>query len=224
MPVNGIGLKEGQVWLDARGNKRVLEMAINSKYPWNATDGEDETVYTYTDDGMYYGDKPSILDLVTLVSEKEVIPTKFNPERPQRGCVLAKPGDKIICNNGLEFVCCTLETLNARNDACLIDLDATVFGYSESDRYSWMQWSATDSVSDDEWGIKEVIPQQTKENNMTENQDKQEKTYTLEDIKKIFVTLGWSDAFVRFSKNLSRETDPEYQKYIELKAKFEDKE
>lgn len=218
MPVNGIELKEGQVWLDASGDKRVLEKTARVRYPWRATSKESGDWNTYTDNGMYLGDTPSMIDLVTLISEKEEI-MKFNP----------KPGDKIICNNGEEFICCTPETLTSKGVATwLEDKSCTIFGISENweQDSSWMYWEADNSPSDYEWSIKEIIPaQQEVKQEVAEVVTTEEKTYTVRQIKDAFDALQWYDeSFELLLGKLNEPQDPEYQKYLDLKAKFENKE
>lgn len=146
----------------------------------------------------------------------EVIqPKQFSP----------KPGDKIICNNGEEFVCCTLETLNARNTVRLINSNSKFFGYDKGKSHCWMQWSDEELVADDAWGVKEVIPaQQEVKQEVAEIVSVQEKTYTLQQIHEVFIALGWPASFDRFCEKLNEPQDPEYKLYLELKAKFEGKE
>ena len=80
MPVNGIELKEGQIWLDASGHKRILSRGNkHPRFPWTGKFLENDEWNTYDNNGLYYGDTPSMIDLVTLISEKEE-PVKFNKE------------------------------------------------------------------------------------------------------------------------------------------------
>ena len=70
MPVNGIELKEGQIWLDAEGNQRTLSKRNHPIYMWVGI-GDGGKWVPYTCDGTSYDGRSSVIDLITLVSEKE---------------------------------------------------------------------------------------------------------------------------------------------------------
>ena len=70
MPVNGIELKEGQIWLDDEGNQRTLSKRNHPIHMWVGIRDDGDRV-TYTCDGTYYNGHSSAIDLITLVSEKE---------------------------------------------------------------------------------------------------------------------------------------------------------
>ena len=77
---------------------------------------------------------------------------KFNPQ----------PGDKIICNNGEEFICCTLEFLQ-ENIAKFISSDKPILGYWKyKHNNTWQDWDEhgkSSDCDDDDYNIREVIPQ-----------------------------------------------------------------
>ena len=72
-----------------------------------------------------------------------------------------KPGDKIICNNGEEFICCTLEFLQ-ENIAKFISSDKSILGYWKYRHINtWQHWDEHGKASyanDDDYNIREVIP------------------------------------------------------------------
>ena len=76
---------------------------------------------------------------------------KFNP----------KPGDKIICNNDEEFICCTLEFLRETIYEG-IKSDKPILGYRKF-RYGdeWMDWDEEAQSCTKKYGIREVIHQNT---------------------------------------------------------------
>jgi hypothetical protein len=215
MPVNGVEIKEGQVWLDACGQKRTIVSNKNGSatYIWKGTleNGEWDT---YTDQGAFLKYKSSYNDLVTLISEKEEKPMKFNP----------KPGDTIVCNNGQKFICCTKEFLEEDGLAGHMP-DNHIFAYRESpnkiyNKYEWMYWKEDCTYPDSkEFDIKDVIP------NLVE-----EPKYTIEEIvdafgKCLYLTYpqGNQTAIDKIQDYLDKKSDPEYAKYLELKTKYEGK-
>lgn len=147
-----------------------------------------------------------------------------------------KPGDKIICNNGEEFVCCTLETLKDKFLSPAHIADTDFFGYSKRLKNGWMNWTVETLNGSGDWCAKEVIPdQQEVKQQVTEDTPAQgdntvgavfqERTYTLQQIKEAFYILQWrEDALETFISKLNEPQDSEYKLYLELKAKFEGKE
>ena len=70
-----------------------------------------------------------------------------------------KPGDKIICNNGEEFICCTLEFLRETIYEG-IKSDKPILGYRKFGYYEeWIHWDEEALSCTEEYGIREVIPQ-----------------------------------------------------------------
>ena len=136
---------------------------------------------------------------------------KFNPQ----------PGDKIICNNGEEFICCTLEFLNAEGLANHLS-NEYIFAYREAEdrtyfKYSWMYWNKDGAAREINYSIREVISAKS------EGVVKEKETrYTVEDIKCAFSHLEWSGAYLSLLLiELQRVNNPEYQEYLRLKAIYE---
>ncbi len=142
---------------------------------------------------------------------------KFNP----------KPGDKIICNNGEEFICCTLEFLREtiyegiKSDKPI--LGYRKFGYEEE----WQDWDEDGYVSlapDDDYNIREVIPQSSEVTADKKEEVKEEPRYTLQEITEAWGASGWvmsTSAWRAFQKNLTKINNPEYKEYLRLKAIYE---
>ena len=141
-----------------------------------------------------------------------------------------KPGDKIICNNGEEFICCTLEFLREtiyegiksdKSDKPI--LGYRKFGYEEE----WMDWDEDGYASlapEDGYDIREVIPQSSEVTAHKKEEVKEEPRYTLQDIKEAWDASGWvisTSAWEAFQKNLTKINSPEYQEYLRLKAIYE---
>ena len=153
---------------------------------------------------------------------------KFNPERPQRGCVLAKPGDKIICNNGEEFICCTLEFLREtiyegiKSDKPI--LGYRKFGYDEA----WIDWDEEGLSCPEEYGIREVIPQNSEVTADKKEEVKEEPRYTVEEMTEAFSNVlhliwmgGHKEGIEKVKDYLEKKSNKEYQEYLRLKAIYE---
>ena len=138
-----------------------------------------------------------------------------------------KPGDKIICNNGEEFICCTLGNLKSKGLAShLDDKVSSIFGISEhwEKNCSWMYWQGNNSTNEHEWKIREVIPQNAEDSADKKEEAKEEPRYTLQEIKEAWDASGWvisTSAWEAFQKNLTKIKSPEYQEYRRLKAIYE---
>lgn len=139
---------------------------------------------------------------------------KFNP----------KPGDKIICNNGEEFICCTLEFMREaiyegiKSDKPI--LGYRKFGYEEE----WMDWDEEAQSCPEEYGIREVIPQSSEVTDDKKKEVKEEPRFTMQEIKEAWDASGWVSAISgwdNFQKNLTKINSPEYQEYLRLKAIYE---
>ena len=142
---------------------------------------------------------------------------KFNPQ----------PGDKIICNNGEEFICCTLEFLREtiyegiKSDKPI--LGYRKFGYDEE----WMEWDEEDPSCPEEYGIREVIPQSSEASADKKEEVKEEPRYTVEEVfYAIKEHCGKYDSPLGCEfeiKNLLKrfDEDPEYKEYLRLKAIYE---
>ena len=140
---------------------------------------------------------------------------KFNPQ----------PGDKIICNNGEEYICCTLETLVSEGfDPYFKNKsDSTVFG-TKGDYSEWMYWCNGGYPNDPEWNIREVIPQSSE---VTDDK-KEEPLYTVYEVfdaifevtTHIEIEIPW-DYIDDVKEHLSSKNDKQYQEYLRLKAIYE---
>lgn len=131
---------------------------------------------------------------------------KFNP----------KPGDKIICNNGEGFICCTLEFLQ-ETIVKFLKSDKSIFGY-KSGFSGWQDWD------EDDYNIREVIPQNSPSSADKKEEVKEEPRYTLQEIKEAWDASGWvtsTSSWSNFQKNLTKINSPEYQEYLRLKAIYE---
>ena len=138
-----------------------------------------------------------------------------------------KPGDKIICNNGEEFICCTLEFLREtiyegiESDKPI--LGYRKFGYDEE----WLDWDGEDLSCPEEYGIREVIPQNSEVTAHKKEEVKEEPRYTVEEVfYAIKEHCGKYDSPLGCEfeiKNLLKrfDEDPEYKEYLRLKAIYE---
>ena len=145
--------------------------------------------------------------------EKTAMTNKFNP----------KPGDKIICNNGEEFICCTLEFLRKtiyegiKSDKPI--LGYRKFGYDEE----WLDWDEEALSCPEEYCIREVIPQSSE----VIDDKKEEPRYTVEEVfYAIKEHCGKYDSPLGCEfeiKNLLKrfDEDPEYKEYLRLKVIYE---
>jgi len=127
---------------------------------------------------------------------------KFNPQ----------PGDKIICNNGEEFLCCTLEFLQDKVSP-KINTSKPILGYSYIT--GWQGWDAY-GYAPNKYSIKKVISKQ-------ENEIQSATLYSAEDIQKACIdNLGWHEDTIKLlMKSLEKVTHPEYMEYLRLKDMFE---
>ena len=135
-----------------------------------------------------------------------------------------QPGDKIICNNGEEFICCTLEFLRKtiyegiKSDKPI--LGYRKFGYDEE----WLDWDEEALSCPEEYSIREVIPQSSEVTADKKEEVKEEPRYSLQEIKEAWDASGLVAApysWAAFQKNLTKVNSPEYQEYIRLKAIYE---
>ena len=140
-----------------------------------------------------------------------------------------KPGDKIICNNGEEFICCTLETLNSKGFGIYFKnkSDSEIFGTKE-EYLSWMYWNNEDYPNDPEWNIREVIPQNSEVTAHKKEEVKEEPRYTVEEVIEAFsnaLHLSWmgghKEGIEKVKDYLEKKSNKEYQEYLRLKAIYE---
>ena len=153
---------------------------------------------------------------------------KFNPKSEPTKLFLPQPGDKIICNNGEEFICCTLEFLREtvyegiKSDKPI--LGYRKFGYDEA----WMDWDGEALSCPEEYGIREVIPQSSEVTDDKKEEVKEDARYTVEEVfdaifettKHLQIEIPW-DYIDDVKEYLSRKNDKQYQEYLRLKAIYE---
>lgn len=170
-------------------------------------DGEHGS-FKHTGDSLWH------LDRFVNIKKKDM-QMKFNP----------KPGDKIICNNGEEFTCCTLEFLRDTITG-QIQSSLPILGYykTENDE-SWQDWNedGTTRFNDFEYKIREVIPAESKE------VVKEEETrYSVSEIQTMFTALvasieardeEWTIAEI--FDIIKKRKYAEYQEYLRLRAIYE---
>lgn len=132
-----------------------------------------------------------------------------------------KPGDKIICNNGEEFICCTLEFLHDHGIKPMIA--RAIIGFYP-DEETWQDWDengkASDYYNDEEYNIREVIP--------AESEEGEEPRYTVEEVTEAFANalhLSWmggrQEGINKVKDYLSKKHNAEYQEYLRLKSIYE---
>ena len=226
MPVNGIKLAAGQKWKTKNyGVVTLSDSGINANYPWRMNfPNNGDPIGSITTDGKYWeeDETPELLECIYNPEDKEEKkPMKFNP----------KPGDKIICNNGEEFICCTLGNLKSKGIASHLDDEVSIiFGISEhwEKNYSWMYWQVNNPLNDHEWKIREVIPQNLESSADKKEEVKEEPRYTVEEVfdaifettKHLQIEIPW-DYIDDVKEHLSRKNDPEYLEFLRLKAIYE---
>ena len=142
-----------------------------------------------------------------------------------------KPGDKIICNNGEEYICCTLEFLREtiyegiKSDKPI--LGYRKFGYEEE----WQHWDEDGYASlapEDDYDIREVIPQSSEVTAHKKEEVKEDSLYTVDEVfdaifettKHLQIEIPW-DYIDDVKEHLSRKNDKQYQEYLRLKAIYE---
>lgn len=137
-----------------------------------------------------------------------------------------KPGDKIICNNGEEFICCTLEFLRKtiyegiKSDKPI--LGYRKFGYDEE----WLDWDEEALSCPEEYCIREVIPQSSEVTDDKKEEVKEEPRYTVEEVLaalEIVSNFKFQpyDYENEVAEYLNKIKSPEYQEYLRLKAIYE---
>ena len=136
-------------------------------------------------------------------------------------------GDKIICNNGKEFICCTLKFLH---DHGIRPIRAkTILGFDPIEEV-WQDWDkygrASDS-NDDHYNIQEVIPQNVWAADKKE-EVKEESRYTVEEVTEAFANAlhlvwmgGRKEGIEKVKDYLEKKSNKEYQEYLRLKAIYE---
>ncbi len=138
-----------------------------------------------------------------------------------------QPGDKIICNNGEEFICCTLEALVSEgfNPYFKKKSDSIVFG-TKGDYSGWMYWHNGGYTNDPEWNIREVIPQSSEVTAHKKEEVKEEPRYTVEEVLaalEIVSNFKFQpyDYENEVAEYLNKIKSPEYQEDLRLKAIYD---
>ena len=224
MPVNGIELKEGQIWKTKNyGVVKLSDSGVNANYPWRMRfPNNGESIGSITTDGKYWeeDEMPELLECIYNPEDKgEKKPMNFNP----------KPGDKIICNNGGEFICCTKEFLN-ENGLAEHWKGGNIFGYRDAEyntytKYAWQYWDENGKAGTVKWQIREVIPQSSEVIDDKKEEVQEEPRYTVEEVLEAiqFVTPSaapWNWA-PEIKEHLNKVKDPQYLEYLRLKAIYE---
>ena len=221
MPVNGIELKEGQIWKTK--NYGVVTLSINSNYPWIMNfPNNGDPIGSITTDGKYWEDDemPELLECIynPESEEKTAMTNKFNPQ----------PGDKIICNNGEEFICCTLEFLRETIYEG-IKSDKPILGYGKyKHNNTWQDWDEHGNASydnDNDYDIREVIPQNAENSADKKEEVKEEPRYTVEEVLEAIQLVTPNAApwnwVPEIKEHLNKAKDPQYLEYLQLKAIYE---
>ena len=219
MSVNGIRLAAGQKWKTKNyGVVTLSESGVNSNYPWRMNfPNNGDPIGSITTDGKYWeeDETPELLECIYNPEDKEEKkPMKFNPQ----------PGDKIICNNGEEFICCTLDFLYAKGIHPSKPQAILGFDFVEETWQDWDEDGYASLAPEDDYDIREVIPQSSEVTADKKEEVKEEPRYTMQEIKEAWDASGWvisTSAWEAFRKNLTKISSPEYQEYLRLKAIYE---
>ena len=223
MSVNGIELKEGQVWKTKNyGVVTLSDSGVHANYPWRMTfPNNGDPIGSITTDGKYWeeDEMPELLECIYNPEDKgEKKPMKFNP----------KPGDKIICNNGEEFICCTLEFLHAKGHHPSKPQAILGFDFVEETWQDWDEDGCASLVIKDDYDIREVIPQSSEVTAHKKEEVKEDSLYTVDEVfdaifettKHLQIEIPW-DYIDDVKEHLSRKNDPQYLEFLRLKAIYE---
>ena len=219
MSVNGIKLAAGQKWKTKNyGVVTLSERGVSANYPWRMNfPNNGDPIGSITTDGKYWeeDETPELLECIYNPEDKEEKkPMKFNPQ----------PGDKIICNNGEEFICCTLDFLYAKGIHPSKPQAILGFDFVEETWQDWDEDGYASLAPEDDYDIREVIPQSSEVTADKKEEVKEEPRYTMQEIKEAWDASGWvisTSAWEAFRKNLTKISSPEYQEYLRLKAIYE---
>ena len=227
MSVNGIRLAAGQKWKTKNyGVVTLSESGVNSNYPWRMNfPNNGDPIGSITTDGKYWeeDETPELLECIynPESEEKTAMTNKFNPN----------PGDKIICNNGEEFICCTLGFLQ-ENIAKFISSNKPILGYWKyKHNNTWQDWDEHGNASydnDNDYDIREVIPQSSEVTADKKEEVKEDSLYTVDEVfdaifevtKHLEIEIPW-DYIDDVKEHLSRKNDPQYLEFLRLKAIYE---
>lgn len=136
-----------------------------------------------------------------------------------------QPGDKIICNNGEEFICCTLEFLRETISKS-IRSNKLIFGYQKSEYdEAWQDWDEEALSCPEEFGIREIIPQSVEVPADKKEEVKEEPRYTIEEVLEAIQLVTPNEApwnwVPEINEHLNKVKDPQYLEYLRLKAIYE---
>ncbi len=223
MSVNGIKLAAGQKWKTKNyGVVTLSESGVSANYPWRMNfPNNGDPIGSITTDGKYWeeDETPELLECIYNPEDKEEKkPMKFNPQ----------PGDKIICNNGEEFICCTLGFLQ-ENIAKFISSDKPILGYWKyKHNNTWQDWDEHGKTyydNDDDNDIREVIPQSSEVTADKKEEVKEEPRYTVEEVIEAIQLVTPNEApwnwVPEIKEHLNKVKDPQYLEYLRLKAIYE---
>ena len=135
-----------------------------------------------------------------------------------------QPGDKIICNNGEEFICCTLDFLHAKGNHPSKPQAILGFDFVEETWQDWDEDGYASLAPEDDYDIREVIPQRSEASADKNEEVQEEPRHSLQEIKEAWDASGWVSntmSWNTFKKNLMKINSPEYQEYLRLKAIYE---
>ena len=222
MPVNGIELKEGQKWKTLSGRVATLEDNQGADSYIFRTVYEDGEWSTVTKDGKCWtSNYDSFLRELIYDPEqqvKEKLTMKFNPQ----------PGDKIICNNGEEFICCTLDFLHAKDMYPSKPQAILGFNFVEETWQDWDEDGYASLAPEDDYDIREVIPQSSEVTDDKKEEVKEEPRYTVEEVTEAFsnaLHLSWmgghKEGIEKVKDYLEKKSNKEYQEYLRLRAIYE---
>ena len=230
MPVNGIKLAAGQKWKTKNyGVVTLSDSGVNANYPWRMNfPNNGDPIGSITTDGKHWeGDEmPELLECIYNPEDKEdKKPMKFNPKSEPTKFVPPKPGDKIICNDDEEFICCTLEFLRETIYEG-IKSDKPILGYRKSGyEEAWIDWDEESFLYPEEYGIREVIPQSSEVIDDKKEEVKEEPRYTVEEVLEAIQLVTPSAApwnwVPEIKEHLTKAKDPQYLEYLRLKAIYE---
>lgn len=139
-----------------------------------------------------------------------------------------KPGDKIICNNGEELICCTWDFLYDKGIHPSKPQAILGFDFVEETWQDWDEHGKASYGNDDDYDIREVIPQSSEVTADKKEEVKEDSLYTVDEVfdaifevtKHLEIEIPW-DYIDDVKEHLSRKNDKQYQEYLRLKAIYE---
>ena len=136
-----------------------------------------------------------------------------------------QPGDKIICNNGEGFICCTLEFLYAKGIRPSKPQAILGFYFVEETWQDWDEDGYASLAPDDDYNIREIIPQSSEVTAHKKEEVKEEPRYTVEEVIEAIQLVTPNEApwnwVPEIKEHLNKVKDPQYLEYLRLKAIYE---